>query len=117
MKLLAVALAALQLLPAIALAQDTPALDGRLKKIRDTQSIAIAHRTDAAPFSFEDGKKQVVGYSIDLCRRVVGALERQLGVTELKIKWVPVWCRTVSMLSQRGRRTWNAARALSLWAA
>jgi ABC-type amino acid transport substrate-binding protein len=90
MKLLAVALAALQLLPAIALAQDTPALDGRLKKIRDTQSIAIAHRTDAAPFSFEDGKKQVVGYSIDLCRRVVGALERQLGVTELKIKWVPV---------------------------
>ena len=90
MKLLAVALAALQLLPAISLAQDAPALDGRLKKIHDTQSIAIAHRTDAAPFSFEDDKKQVVGYSIDLCRRVVGALERQLGLTELKIKWVPV---------------------------
>lgn len=90
MKLLVVALAALQLLPAISLAQDAPALDGRLKKIRDTQSIAIAHRTDAAPFSFEDDKKQVVGYSIDLCRRVVGALERQLGLTELKIKWVPV---------------------------
>lgn len=90
MKLLAVALAALQLLPAIALAQNAPAIDGRLKKIRDTQSIAIAHRTDAAPFSFEDSKKQVTGYSIDLCRRVVGALERQLGVSELKIKWVPV---------------------------
>jgi hypothetical protein len=52
MKLLAVALAALQLLPAISLAQNSPALDGRLKKIHDTQSIAIAHRTDAAPFSF-----------------------------------------------------------------
>lgn len=90
MKLLAVALAALQLLPATALAQNAPAIEGRLKKIRDTQSIAIAHRTDAAPFSFEDSKKQVTGYSIDLCRRVVGALERQLGVSELKIKWVPV---------------------------
>src|ERR671912_1775122 len=90
MKLLAVACTALLLLPIAAVAQDAPALDGRLKKIRDTKSIAIAHRTDAAPFSFEDDKKQVTGYSVDLCRRVVGAIERQLGLSELKIKWVPV---------------------------
>ena len=90
MKLLAVAFAALQLLPTIALAQTAPALDGRLKKIQEAKSIAIAHRTDATPFAFEDDKKQVVGYSIDLCRRVVGAIERQLGLSELKIKWVPV---------------------------
>ena len=77
------------MLPSISLAQSAPALDGRLKKIHDTRSIAIAHRTDAAPFSFEENK-QVVGYSIDLCRRIVGALERQLGLTELKINWVPV---------------------------
>ncbi len=94
MKLLAVALAALQLLPSMSLAQSAPALDGRLKKIHETRSIAIAHRTDAAPFSFEEGNKQVVGYSIDLCRRIVGALERQLGLTELKIKWVPVTVQT-----------------------
>ena len=90
MKLFVVALAVLQLLPSTALAQSTPALDGRLKKIHDTRSIAIAHRTDAAPFSFEDDKKQIGGYSIDLCRRVVGAIERQLGLSELKIQWVPV---------------------------
>ncbi|MBC8118901.1 MAG: amino acid ABC transporter substrate-binding protein [Burkholderiaceae bacterium] len=90
MKLLIVALAALQWLPSIALAQSAPALDGRLKKIQETRSIAIAHRTDAIPFSFEDDKKQVTGYSIDVCRRVVGAIERQLGLSELKIKWVPV---------------------------
>src|SRR5215213_9708088 len=90
MKLLLVALAALQWLPAVALAQAAPALDGRLKKIQDTKTIAIAHRTDAIPFSFEDDKKQVNGYSIDLCKRVVGAIERQLGLGELKVKWVPV---------------------------
>ena len=90
MKLLAVALAALQLLPSVALAQGAPALDGRLKKIQETKSIAIAHRTDAAPFSFEDDKKQVTGYTVDICRRVAGAIERQLGLSELKIKWVPV---------------------------
>ena len=91
MKLLLVGLAAaLQLLPAIAGAQSAPALDGRLKKIQETRTIAIAHRTDAIPFSFEDDKKQVTGYSVDICRRVVGAIERQLGLSELKIKWVPV---------------------------
>jgi len=84
------ALAALLLLPAIALAQAASApLEGRLKKIKDSQSIAVAYRTDAAPFSFEDSK-QAVGYTVDLCRRVVGALEQQLGVKELKIRWVPV---------------------------
>ena len=90
MKRMPAALAALLLLPAIALAQTASApLEGRLKKIKDSQSIAVAYRTDAAPFSFEDNK-QAVGYTVDLCRRVVGALEQQLGVKELKIRWVPV---------------------------
>ena len=89
MKVLAVGLVTLLLLPISSFGQDT-ALDGRLKKIRDTQSIGIAYRTDAIPFSFEDTNKQVVGYSIDLCRRVVGAIQKQLGVSELKIRWVPV---------------------------
>src|SRR5688572_21786450 len=89
MKLLITAFIAF-LLPLDSFAQEAPVLDGRLKKIRDTKSIAIAHRTDAAPFSFEDNKMQVTGYSVDLCRRVVGAIERQLGLSELKIKWVPV---------------------------
>jgi glutamate/aspartate transport system substrate-binding protein len=90
MKAIAAGLITLLLLPAVSLAQSASALDGRLKKIRDTQSIGIAYRTDAIPFSFEDSNKQVSGYTIDLCRRVVGAIERQLGVSELKIRYVPV---------------------------
>lgn len=90
MKRLSAALAALLILPAVALAQAATApLEGRLKKIKDAQSIGIAYRTDAAPFSFEENK-QAMGYSIDLCRRIVGLLEQQLGVKELKIRWVPV---------------------------
>jgi ABC-type amino acid transport substrate-binding protein len=89
-KRLSAALAALLLLPTVALAQGAAApLEGRLKKIKDSQSIGIAYRTDAAPFSFEENK-QAAGYSVDLCRRVVGLLEQQLGVKELKVRWVPV---------------------------
>lgn len=76
----------LALVPALAVAQSAD----RLKRIKETKTIAVAHRTDATPFSFVDEKKEPVGYSVDLCKRVVGQLEQQLGVTGLKIKWVPV---------------------------
>ncbi|MEP7329582.1 MAG: amino acid ABC transporter substrate-binding protein [Betaproteobacteria bacterium] len=66
------------------------ALDGRLKRIADTKTITIAHRTDAAPFSFVDANKEITGYSVDLCKRIVASIERQIGVTGLKVKYVPV---------------------------
>lgn len=69
-------------------------LDGRLKKIADTKTITIAHRTDAAPFSFVDASKEVSGYSVDLCKRIVASIERQIGVTGLKVKYLPVTTQT-----------------------
>src|SRR4029079_11185076 len=102
MKLLAIGFVALLSLPFPSLAQNADALDGRLKKIRDSQSIGIAYRTDAAPFSFEENK-QITGYSIDLCRRVVAAIERQLGISELKIRWVPVNGQTRFEAIAKGR--------------
>jgi ABC-type amino acid transport substrate-binding protein len=89
MKRLIIGFVALLSLPFASFAQSADALDGRLKKIHDSKSIGIAYRTDAAPFSFEDNK-QITGYSIDICRRVVASIERQLGIGELKIRWVPV---------------------------
>jgi glutamate/aspartate transport system substrate-binding protein len=65
-------------------------LDGRLRKIADTKTITLAHRTDAAPFSFVDANRQIAGYSIDLCRRVVASIERQIKVPGLKVNYVPV---------------------------
>jgi glutamate/aspartate transport system substrate-binding protein len=82
---------ALVVAPALASAQ---ALDGHLKKIKDTKSIAIAYRSDALPFSFVDDAKEPTGYSIDLCRRVVSSIEQQIGVQGVQIKWVPVTLQT-----------------------
>ncbi len=69
-------------------------LDGRLKKIAATKTVTIAYRADAAPFSFMDDKKQVAGFSIDLCKRVVNLIERQLNVQGLQVKWLPVTIQT-----------------------
>jgi ABC-type amino acid transport substrate-binding protein len=84
-------LAALCLAPALALAQMASApFDGRLKKIQETKTIAVAYRTDALPFSFEDSDKKAAGYTVDLCRSIIGVIERQIGVSPLQVKWVPV---------------------------
>jgi glutamate/aspartate transport system substrate-binding protein len=79
------------------------ALDGRLKKIAETKTISIGYRTDSVPFSFADAGKEPQGFAIDLCKRVVGAIERQLKVQALKINWVPVTVQTRFEAVAKGR--------------
>jgi len=63
-------------------------LEGRLTKIGQSKTITIGYRTDAMPFSYAEGG-QIDGFSIDLCKRVVTSIERQIRV-QLQVKWVPV---------------------------
>ncbi len=79
----------LALLAAASFAQ-AQALDGRLKKIADTKTIALAYRTDAMPFSFVDERKEPAGYTVDLCKRIASLIEARIGAKDLKVKWVPV---------------------------
>lgn len=69
-------------------------LSGRLKTIAASKTVKIAYRTDATPFSFQNERKEVAGYTIDLCKLVVASMERQLNVQPLKIQWVPVTTQT-----------------------
>ncbi len=89
------AAAALCLAPALALAQMASApFEGRLKKIHDTRTISVAYRADATPFSFDDNDKKPTGYMVELCRSVIGVIEKQVGVAPLQVKWVPVTAQT-----------------------
>src|SRR5215468_9495739 len=56
--------------------------DKTLQRIKERKAINIAYRTDAAPFSCEEGG-QPAGYSVALCKRVVTSLEQQLKVQPL----------------------------------
>jgi len=85
MKRLVVAVALL-VLPALVHAQ---AVDGALRKIRDSKTITVAYRTDALPFSFNDDKNQPAGYTVDICKRVVASIEQQLKIQGLKVTWMP----------------------------
>lgn len=79
------------------------ALEGRLKRIVETGTISIAYRADAVPFSFANDKNLPDGFTIDLCKRIVNSMERQLNVPGLKINWVPVTVQTRFETVAKGR--------------
>lgn len=74
----------------VASAQTQIPPDTRLKAIAVTKVIKIASRSDASPFSFLSAAKEQVGFSIDICKLVVGSMQKQLGLDRLDIAWVPV---------------------------
>lgn len=86
MKRLATAIAFLAL-PGLAAAQD---LSGTLKKVKETGTITLGHRESSVPFSYIDDKAKVVGYSMDICMKVVDAVKAELKMDKLEVKLVPV---------------------------
>jgi|SRR5687768_128104 len=78
----------LALAGALALAAPAGAQDsGTLKKIRDSNSITIGHRDASIPFSYYDDKQQPIGYSMDLCARIVDAIKTELKMPKLDVKY------------------------------
>jgi glutamate/aspartate transport system substrate-binding protein len=65
-------------------------LDGTLGKIKTSGTLNIGYRDSSPPFSFMGPDRRPVGYSIDLCMHVAGVIQKQLGLANLKLGWVPV---------------------------
>jgi len=65
-------------------------LTGTLRKIKDTGVIRLGYHEEAEPFSFVNPQGTPVGYSLDLCRRVVNATKQRLGLPDLKTEFVLV---------------------------
>jgi glutamate/aspartate transport system substrate-binding protein len=75
------------LLAALLFASGAAAQEGTLKKIKDSGSITIGHRDASIPFSYYDDKQQPVGYSIDLCKRIVEAVQKELKMPKIDVKY------------------------------
>ena len=61
-----------------------------LERIRDRGAIVFAYRDGAAPFSFKDRDGRVRGYTVELCTRVARAIERELRLPTLPVRWIGV---------------------------
>ena len=69
-------------------------LEGTLEKIRATKTIALGYRDSSVPFSYAGPTKEPMGYSVDLCTRVVEDLRSELKLPDLQPRWVPVSVET-----------------------
>lgn len=76
--------------PAFADAGDSPTL----QRIQERGVVSIGHRETSIPFSYIGGNNEAVGYSIDLCLKIVEAIEEQLGGDKLEVRYVPVTGQT-----------------------
>ena len=79
----------------------TPVLT-TLQKISQTATINLGHRESSVPFSYYDGRRQVVGYSQDLMLAVADSIKKELKLPALAVKLVPVTSQNRIPLVQNG---------------
>lgn len=95
----------------------TPVLADAISRIKETQTLTIAHRESSHPFSFIGDDKKPQGYSIDICNRLAEGIKRELKLPKLAINYVMVNPSTrIAAISQHkadiecGSTTNNAER-------
>jgi glutamate/aspartate transport system substrate-binding protein len=77
----------LALLAALLFAAGAAAQEGTLKKIKDTGSITIGHRDASIPFSYYDDQQRPIGYSMDICAKIVDAVKAELKMPKIDIRY------------------------------
>jgi len=97
-KILLTAALAIGLATPVALAQGS---GGTLDKISKSGEIVIGHRESSVPFAYLDADQKPIGYSIDLCMKIVDAVSAELG-KKIAVKYVPVNPKTRIALMANG---------------
>ena len=65
-----------------------------LDKIRSSGVVTLGHRDTSIPFSYIDDAQRVVGFSIDLCSRVIDQIKTITKRPDLQVKYQPVTSAT-----------------------
>lgn len=96
-------LAAATVAAGLALTTQTQAQEfsGTLGKIAESGKIVIGHRESSVPFSYLDENQKPIGYSIDLCMKIVDAVKETVG-KDVEIEYVPVNPKTRIALMANG---------------
>lgn len=61
-----------------------------LRKIKATNTIVVGHRDASVPFSFLGDKGQPIGYSIDICMKIIDAIKVSQKLPKLDVKFALV---------------------------
>ena len=69
-------------------------LYGTLKKIKDNGQIVMGHRESSVPFAYMESDGKPIGYTVDLCNKIIDRVKKTLNMPNLKVKLVPVTSQT-----------------------
>ena len=69
-------------------------LYGTLKKIKDSGTINVGHREASVPFSYIGPDGKAIGYSMDICQKIVERVKTELKMDKLDVKYVPTNAQT-----------------------
>ncbi|MFL6571541.1 MAG: amino acid ABC transporter substrate-binding protein [Burkholderiales bacterium] len=79
---------------AFAQTDDAPVeLTGTLAKVRSAGALTVAYRESSVPFSYLSPRREPIGYSIELCRKLAEAIGQAVG-RDIPIKWLAVTSET-----------------------
>jgi ABC-type amino acid transport substrate-binding protein len=73
-----------------------------LGKIQAGNTIAIGHRETSVPFSYMDANNQVIGFSQDICNKVIDAVKAKIKKPDLTVRFIPVTSQNRIALVQNG---------------
>lgn len=63
---------------------------GVLERVAAGGSLVVAHRESSIPFSYLDGKKEAVGYAVDLCLKLAEAVRKKTGAKNMPVEFLQV---------------------------
>lgn len=69
-------------------------MTGTLKKIKDSGEITLGIRESSIPFSYLNDSQKPIGYSVDLCAKIVDSVKKKLKLSQLKVNYTPVTSQT-----------------------
>ena len=97
-------------------------LTGTLKKVKETGVITIGYRDSSIPFSYLDDNHKPIGFAIDICSKIVEAVQKELKLDKLKVELNPVTSSTrIPLLAngtidlECGSTTNNPDRLKQVW--
>ena len=73
-----------------------------LNKIRNSAAIYVGYGESSSPFSYTNADGRVLGYSIDLCARIVDAVSARLELPGLALVPVPTTAGSRQMMLESG---------------
>lgn len=83
-------------LSALALPAWAVELTGTLEKTKDSTRIVLGVRDGGPPFSDSDNNQAYIGYTIDICSKIVDAIKTEVGATDLTVGMLPITSSTRS---------------------